>query len=89
MLFVGVRAPHNKITSRQLERIVGDLSEKAQIGRISPHILRHTTATLALKAGMPIQDIQRLLGHSQISTTMIYAEIDQAEVKSEHMRCVV
>lgn len=73
-----------------VERIMRVLSERAGMGkRITPHVLRHTTATQAVRSGMAVEDVQQLLGHSSIATTMIYAEISQDGVREMHRRCVV
>lgn len=90
-LFVSDRAPHNAIGKPGLEKIVRIICERcSQIGvHVTPHVLRHTTATVALQNGMPVQDVQRMLGHSSINTTMIYAETNQREVKTLHERCVI
>lgn len=74
-----------------IERIVRNLRERAGMAdrNITPHVLRHTTATQALGSGMPISDIQRLLGHSNVATTMIYAHVSQDEVQAAHKRCIV
>lgn len=91
-LIVSSRMPHNQLGKSGLERIVRRIAERAgsQLGvHITPHVFRHTTATLALQRGMPVQDVQRMLGHTNINTTMVYAEVDQNEVKSMHLKCVV
>lgn len=87
-LFVGDRAPHTALKKSGLERIVRIISERAGMD-ITPHIFRHTTATVALQSGMPVQDVQRMLGHTKLDTTMIYAEVSQDSVKMMHKRCVV
>ena len=74
-----------------VEKIIRRISERSGLTgkRISPHILRHTTATQALRSGMPVQDIQQLLGHSNIATTMIYASTSTEAVAAGHKRFVV
>lgn len=74
-----------------IERIVRKLRERAGMAdrNITPHVLRHTTATQALRSGMPVNDIQALLGHSNVATTMIYAHVSQSEVQAGHKRCIV
>lgn len=74
-----------------VERIMREISLRSGIQgkRISPHVLRHTTATQAMRAGMPVQDIQQLLGHENISTTMIYASTSAEAVASGHKKFVV
>lgn len=74
-----------------IERIVRNLRARAGMADrdITPHVFRHTTATQALSNGMPVSDIQKLLGHSNVATTMIYAHVSQDEVQAAHKRCVV
>ena len=89
-LFVGERAPHSKLTKDAVEKRFRYLSEKANIGRkITPHLLRHTTATTALQSGMSVTDIQKLLGHERVDTTMIYAKANAAEVQMNHSKYIV
>jgi integrase/recombinase XerD len=88
-LIVSTHAPHDAISRESLGKIVKRVAERAGIRGVSPHILRHTFATLAMQSGMAVQNVQRSLGHEQIGTTMIYAEINDAEVKAQHERCVV
>lgn len=78
-IFVTDRAPHNPIGKPGLEKIIKQICSRTEaIGvRVTPHVFRHTTATVALQNGMPVQDVQRMLGHSNIATTMIYAETSQ------------
>ena len=74
-----------------IERIVRNIAGKSGIQgkHISPHVLRHTTATQAMRSGMPVQDIQQLLGHANISTTMIYASTSAEAVAAGHKKFVV
>lgn len=74
-----------------IEKIMRQISAKSGIQgkRISPHVLRHTTATQAMRSGMPVQDIQQLMGHANISTTMIYASTTMEAVASGHKKFVV
>lgn len=66
------------------------LGEKAGIDRrVHPHLLRHTFATNGINRGASVEQIQRMLGHSSISTTMIYAHVDTSQLRAEHMRCIV
>lgn len=89
-LFVGERVPHLKLTKDAVDKRFRYLSEKADIGRkITPHLLRHTTATTALQSGMPITDIQKLLGHERVDTTMIYAKVNAVEVQMNHSKYIV
>ena len=91
-LFVTERNPHRQLTRNALEKIVRTISQRSapEIGkRVTPHILRHTTATLALRNGMPIEDISRLLGHEKIETTMIYAHTSTESVQAGHRKFIV
>lgn len=87
-LFVTMRQPFRPLTRAAVEKVVRILSTNAG-SRISPHILRHTTATIALQNGMPIADISALLGHENIDTTMIYAHTSTDSVQSGHRKYVV
>lgn len=56
--------------------------------KVTPHIIRHTTATLLLRAGMPIEQVSKYLGHAQISTTQIYTDIEEMEIKTSFMKAL-
>lgn len=86
-LFVGLRAPYNKIQKRNIERIFREYAKKLNLD-ITPHIIRHTTATLALQNSMPIDQVQKMLGHKNISTTQIYAETLESQIRESHIRYV-
>lgn len=91
-VFVSDRRPHRQMHKCGIEKIIKILSKRVSDTvqkPITPHILRHTTATQALAANMPLEDIQMLLGHEQIGTTLIYAKNNIDHVKSEHKRCIV
>lgn len=79
------------MTKGNLERMIRNLRERAGMGnrKITPHTFRHTTATQALQSGMPVTDIQVLLGHANVSTTMVYAHTSNTAVQSGHKRCIV
>lgn len=83
------RAPFSAMKSRSIERLLQFIGERAKIPyRVHPHLLRHTFATNALNSGMDITVIQRLLGHENISTTQIYAEVSQEAVRNEYYKFV-
>jgi len=66
---------HTKFTARRIQQIVKDTAQRAGITKkVHPHLLRHTVATFLLEKGMPLEQIQKFLGHSKIETTQIYAE---------------
>ena len=91
-LFVSDRKPHDPIKKDALEKIVRIISKRATdtVGKnVTPHILRHTTATTAIRNGMPVEDIRELLGHSRIDTTMIYAKTSIANVQAGHKKYVI
>lgn len=74
-----------------VERMIRKIRERAGMGdrRITPHTFRHTTATQALQSGMPVTDIQQLLGHASVNTTMVYAHTSHEAVQAGHKRCIV
>lgn len=90
-LFVSERKPHGKLTRAAVEKIVRIVSERAYYltgVHITPHVFRHTTISTALRNGMPIQNVSKMVGHSEIKTTMYYAQIETSDVQYDHMRCV-
>lgn len=80
-----------KMKKTNIERMIRIIRNRAGMGdrRITPHTFRHTTATQALQSGMPITDIQVLLGHASVNTTMIYAHTSREAVQAGHKRCIV
>lgn len=77
-LFVSMRKPHNQLTKGAIEKIIKELANSSAVTKhVTPHILRHTTATQAVNNGMAIEDVSKLLGHANVATTMIYAKISQ------------
>lgn len=92
MVFVSARRPFRPVNKDSLEDCMRTISKRVYgpLGkRVTPHILRHTTATIALNNGMPIEDISKLLGHESIDTTMIYAEADLSRVREGHHKYIV
>ena len=65
-----------------------ELGRSVKIAKIHPHKFRRTMATRAIDKGMPIEQVQKILGHSQIDTTMQYAMVNQNNVKSSHQRFI-
>lgn len=79
-----------QLTKEAVERVIKILSKAAGLNKkVTPHVLRHTTATIAVQNGMPIEDISKLLGHASVATTMIYAKTSTEKVYSNHRRCVI
>jgi len=87
-LFIRERKPYNQINTRTVQHIFAELSEIVGF-HVSPHIIRHTTATLSLQSGMQITQVQKMLGHASVATTQIYAETLQEDVKYSHEKYVV
>jgi site-specific recombinase XerD len=89
-LFTSMISPYNKLTTRSIEYMIKNLGKKANIERtVTPHIIRHTTATVAIDKGMPIEQVQKMLGHESINTTLIYAEVNDTNVKHNHEKYIM
>lgn len=91
-LFVSERAPHGQLSKDAYEKIIRNIVKRTpevQGKHITPHTFRHTMATTALRGGMPITDISKLLGHEKIDTTMIYAKTSTEEIREGHKRFVI
>lgn len=88
-LFASSRTPYAPMSPRAVEKALQRIGERAGIARrVHPHILRHTFATAALKGGMDLTIIQRLLGHTDPKTTLIYAELQPEAVRYAYERIV-
>ena len=85
-LFVSSRAPFNRLTRRGLEDLINRIATAANVEKVHPHRFRRTSATDLLNAGMPIEQVQQLLGHKSIETTRIYCTVSQEAVKHNHKR---
>ena len=83
-LFVTLDAPYDRIKISGVEIRIRELGRKLDIEKIHPHKFRRTMATRAIDKGMPIEQVQKILGHSQIDTTMKYAIVNQNNVKTSH-----
>ena len=84
-LFEASKNPHNRLSSRSIEKTCHSLEERTGI-RLYPHKIRRTTATNLWKKGMPLEEIKELLGHDDLSTTLIYTNVDSTSVKSDHQK---
>ena len=82
-LFVSKQHPYRKLEISAFEIIIRELGQRVGI-KIFPHKFRHTFATRAINRGMPIEVLQRLLGHENLDTTTIYAKVNDEEVKYSH-----
>ena len=87
-LFVTLDKPFNRLKISGVEIRLRELGRRLNITRIHPHKFRRTMATRAIDKGMPIEQVQKILGHSQIDTTMHYAIVNQNNVKASHRRYI-
>lgn len=87
-LFVSLDAPYDRLRISGVEIRLRELGRKLSLNRIHPHKFRRTMATRAIDKGMPIEQVQKLLGHSQIDTTMRYAIVNQSNVKNAHQKYI-
>ena len=87
-LFVTLKAPHKRIQIGGIESRLRELGKSLKISRVHPHKFRRTLATMAIDKGMPIEQLQRLLGHQRIDTTLQYAMVKQSNVKIAHKKYI-
>lgn len=87
-LFVTLDAPHNRLKISGVEIRMRRLGRSLNLNKIHPHKFRRTMATRAIDKGMPIEQVQKILGHSQIDTTMQYAIVNQNNVKTSHQKFI-
>lgn len=85
-LFVSLDSKAKRITVGGMELRLRNLGKKAGVSRAHPHKFRRTLATHAIDKGMPIEQVQKLLGHAKIDTTMHYAMVNQSNVKASHRK---
>lgn len=83
-LFAGTKKPWNRLKNGGVEWIVTCIAKRSGVADVYPHRIRHTFATDALEAGMDVTDLQTLLGHSSVDTTLIYAKVNPAGVQNSH-----
>ena len=84
-LFVGLQSPYNRLKVSTYEKILRELGDRCGV-HCHPHRFRRTCATILLNKGMPIQEVSKVLGHAKLETTMIYCEIDQQSVATNHKK---
>ena len=87
-LFVSLRAPHERIQIGGIEHRLREMGKRLNINKVHPHKFRRTLATMAIDKGMPIEQLQRLLGHQRIDTTLQYAMVKQSNVKTAHRKYI-
>lgn len=85
-LFVTLRAPYDRIQIGGIEHRLREMGRRLNIQKVHPHKFRRTLATMAIDKGMPIEQLQRLLGHQRIDTTLQYAMVKQSNVKMAHRK---
>ena len=87
-LFVSLLSPHNRLEISGVELRLRKLGRRLGIAKVHPHKFRRTLATRAIDKGMPIEQVQQLLGHAKIDTTMQYAMVNQNNVKISHQKYI-
>ena len=83
-LFVSLKAPYERLQIGGVESRLRELGRRLSLPRVHPHKFRRTLATMAIDKGMPVEQLQRLLGHQRIDTTLQYAMVKQSNVKIAH-----
>lgn len=87
-LFVTLHKPYSRLQIKGVEMRLQRLGRKLGLIRVHPHKFRRTLATMAIDKGMPIEQVQQLLGHESVDTTLQYAMVNQANVKSSHRKYI-
>ena len=85
-LFVTLSKPHTRLTISGVEVRLRKMGKVVHIDKVHPHKFRRTLATMAIDRGMPIEQVQKLLGHVRIDTTLHYAMVNQTNVKMAHRK---
>ena len=87
-LFVSLKAPHKRLKIGGVEVRIRKIGKRLNIQKAHPHKFRRTLATMAIDKGMPIEQLQQLLGHRRIDTTLQYAMVKQSNVKIAHRKYI-
>lgn len=87
-LFVSLIKLYNRLGISGVEILIRNLGKEANINKVHPHKFRRTMATMTIDKGMPIEQVQKLLGHIKIDTTMEYAMVNQNNVKNSHRKYI-
>nr|WP_142412550.1 site-specific tyrosine recombinase/integron integrase [Clostridium sp. Marseille-P7770] len=87
-LFVTLRSPNDRIKIGGIESRLREMGKQLGIQKVHPHKFRRTLATMAIDKGMPIEQLQQLLGHKRIDTTLQYAMVKQSNVKLAHKKYI-
>lgn len=87
-LFVSLKSPFERLKIGGVETRLREMGKKLNIAKVHPHKFRRTLATMAIDKGMPIEQLQQLLGHQRIDTTLKYAMVKQSNVKLAHRKYI-
>lgn len=87
-LFVSLKSPHERLKIGGVEVRLREFGRQLGINKVHPHKFRRTLATMAIDKGMPIEQLQQLLGHRKIDTTLQYAMVKQSNVKIAHRKYI-
>ena len=87
-LFVSLNSPHERMQIGGVEKRLREIGKQLGIDKVHPHKFRRTLATMAIDKGMPIEQLQQLLGHQRIDTTLQYAMVKQSNVKLAHRKYI-
>lgn len=87
-LFVSLQKPHNRLQISGVEVRLRQYGKRLGLNKVHPHKFRRTLATMAIDKGMPIEQLQQLLGHRRIDTTLQYAMVKQSNVKIAHRKYI-
>ena len=87
-LFVSLKAPYKRLQIGGVESRLREMGKRLDIPKVHPHKFRRTLATVAIDKGMPIEQLQQLLGHQRIDTTLKYAMVKQSNVKLAHRKYI-
>ncbi|MDY5233804.1 MAG: site-specific tyrosine recombinase/integron integrase [Faecalicoccus sp.] len=87
-LFVSLKAPYDRLKIGGIEVRLRNFGKQLGLNKVHPHKFRRTLATVAIDKGMPIEQLQKLLGHSKIDTTLQYAMVKQSNVKIAHRKYI-
>lgn len=87
-LFVSLNKSHSRLTESGVELRLRETGKKLGVEKVHPHKFRRTMATRVIEKGMPIEQVQKILGHEQIDTTLRYAMVNQNNLKLSHQKYI-
>jgi len=85
-LFVSARGDNKRLMPSGVQAMLRKIGKEVGVEKCHPHRFRRTLATNLLRKGMPLQEVQLVLGHTKVETTLIYCEVDKDSVKADHRR---